>query len=289
MSEILSNISITQNKLIMKSEIKNILKSWCSSLERYEKLDNWKFSHSLSIIGNYLRSKEDSYNTRLLVRQIRDKAICSSSTHISLMKLIKSVLASIEARTENPGNPQIDSWCFMKEGQEPRFRGQTSRLFKEKLKFKDGMFLRNFDVETESNLDSRKVRRIIEKRMCQAYHNMHRRMRSSSPSNLNRYWEHRATAFQLYNIGQIEDVDNVSRGISTHWKKMYDTQTRKVVFKKKMAYADKATALSAIKKWKESHPNDKIEIHAYICSHCGKWHIGHYKQKLTASCSMKLS
>ena len=140
----------------------------------------------------------------------------------------------------------------------------------------DGMYLRNFDVETESSRDSKKVRRIVEKRMCQAYHRAHKKCHSEGFSNRDRYWKQRATAFQLYNIGQVENVTNVSRGVSTHWKVMFDPQTGQKVYKKKMAYSTEQEALDAVKKWKLKHPSDLKEMHAYKCDFCNKWHIGHY-------------
>lgn len=167
------------------------------------------------------------------------------------------------------------SYRRKQEGQEVRFKSVTARIFKERLRFKNGMLLRNFDIETESLKDSRKVRRIVEKRMCQAYHKLYKKTRAKNTSNNNRYWEQRATSFQLHNIGQIENVINVSRGKSTHWKKMFDIQTGKIVFKKKMPYNTKKEALGAIQEWKSNHPSDKKEMHAYNCGICHKWHIGH--------------
>lgn len=114
---------------------------------------------------------------------------------------------------------------MQKNGQDVRFRNETERIFSEKLRFKGGILLRNFDVEIESSYDSRKVRRIVEKRMSQAYYRTRRKSRSMNPSNKDRYWEHRAIAFQLYNIGQIENVKDNSREVSSHWKEMFDQYT----------------------------------------------------------------
>lgn len=156
-----------------------------------------------------------------------------------------------------------------------RFKSETQKLFTEKLKFKNGELLRNFDIETESCSDSRKVRRIVEKRMSQAYHKMNRHEEGYKTTNNERYWMKRTTAFQLHNIGQKEKVRNVTRGLSTHWKKQYDPLTHEIVFKKKMAYRNEAAALKAIEEWKRKYPKQRIEMAAYQCSDCGKWHIGH--------------
>ena len=96
-----------------------------------------------------------------------------------------------------------------------------------------------------------------------------------NPSNKDRYWEHRAIAFQLYNIGQIENVKDNSREVSSHWKEMFDQYTKDVVLKKKMAYRTEKEAMDAICQWRKDHPSDMIEMVAYKCSSCDKWHIGH--------------
>lgn len=141
---------------------------------------------------------------------------------------------------------------------------------------KGNMFLRNFDIETENPKDSRKVRRIVEKRMCQAYHRRNKRMDyDDSQRRHEHYWMKRATSFQLYNIGQMENVGLVCRGNSTHWKKEYDEQTRKIVFKKKMVYSSEEEANEAVNEWHRANPHDLREITAYKCAICKKWHIGH--------------
>ena len=259
----------------MDKEIKKVLKSWGTSLERYGKLDGWNFSQNLSILGDYLRSKKDSNNVRGLVRQIRDKAL-SQAVDVKLMiSLIKKTLAYDEPKAEQQEDLQVTGQQVQKSGQDVRFRNETERIFCEKLRFKGGMLLRNFDVETESPYDSRKVRRIVEKRMSQAYYRMKRKTRSMDPSNKDRYWEHRAIAFQLYNIGQVENVKDNSREVSSHWKEMFDLYTKDIVLKKKMAYGTEQEAIDAINQWKINHPMDMVEMVAYKCSSCDKWHIGH--------------
>lgn len=160
-------------------------------------------------------------------------------------------------------------------GQDVRFKKETEKIFKEKLKFKKGMLLRNFDIETEAPHDSKKVRRIVEKRMCQAYHRMHKRDEGYKTSNREKYWMDRATAFQLYNIGQKEKARNTRRGESTHWKWKKDPITHELVLKKKMGYKNEEAAQKAIAQWQINHPYDSREITAYKCNYCNKWHIGH--------------
>lgn len=259
----------------MDTSLLNILKSWKSSIERYGKLDSWRLDESLSKLGKYIHSNIDDKKVSNLVKQIRDMVIIGTYGEVLLNK-INNVIDLVEPKNESP-------ICFMvkkkggrvkKEGQETRFKGTTRHIFEERLKFKDGMLLRNFDIEVENACDSRKVRRIVEKRMCQAYRKRNQRS-SAYNSNKDRYWMKRATAFQLYNIGQVEHIRYISRGFSTHWKKMFDPQTGETVFKKKMVYSGKEAALIAIEAWKQAHPYDVREMHAYQCVICKKWHIGH--------------
>ena len=59
-------------------------------------------------------------------------------------------------------------------GQSERYDSITRELFREKLHCNGDTWLRNFDVSTETGDISRKVRRIVEKRMCQHYHQQHK-------------------------------------------------------------------------------------------------------------------
>ncbi len=261
----------------MNTTVKSILNGWKNSIEKYNKLDTWKFEEQLSSLGKYLFNNNDSRDIVRLVRYIRDSAICPNPNMRDLLSMIEKVL--------DMANTSKKSIClFTKKvnrrvklnGQGERFKGETKRLFDERLRFKDNMLLRNFDIETENPKDSRKVRRIVEKRMCQAYHRRNKRMEYDDSQRRNEhYWMSRATSFQLYNIGQMENVGSVSRGYSTHWKKEYDEQTGQVVFKKKMAYSSEEEANQAVMEWKRNHPEDKREVTAYKCAICKKWHIGH--------------
>lgn len=265
----------------MNTEVIKVLKSWKSSLDHYGKLDDWKLSANLLVLGAYLRTKDENVKVMRLVKQIRDKALCPMFDLLSMKELLNRFFDSLNlSHAEKDSNATHNSHYTVKEGQGFRFKGQTHRLFEERLHFKGEMLLRNFDVETESARDSRIVRRIVEKRMCQAYHRMNKGMCDGALSNKDRYWKRRAISFQLYNIGQVDDIHRTSRGESTHWKRMYDPQTGKVVFKKKMSYSNEGAALEAIKLWKIEHAEDNKEMAAYQCSHCHKWHIGHYANNI---------
>lgn len=85
----------------MEKETAKVLKRWEVSLERYGKLDQWKYSHDLSVLGSYVRYSEDDKTTRKMVGQIRDKAICSLFVADSVLPLIRKTLC------EENGSPSV--------------------------------------------------------------------------------------------------------------------------------------------------------------------------------------
>lgn len=262
---------------VLNTVLKSILNGWKNSIEKYNKLDTWKIGEQLSILGRYLRHNDDSKDIVRQVRFIRDCVISPNLNVNQLLYMINKVVAMAEASMKSVclSLKKINGRIKL-QGQGERFKGETMRLFDERIRFKGNMLLRNFDIETETPRDSRKVRRIVEKRMCQAYHRRNKRIDyDDSQRRHEHYWMKRATSFQLYNIGQMENVGSVCRGNSTHWKKEYDEQTGKIVFKKKMVYSSEEEANEAVKEWQRTKTHDKREITAYKCAICKKWHIGH--------------
>ena len=263
--------------IAMDNEIKNILTSWESSLVRYGKIDSWNYSENITTLGRYLRTNESTLEERYLIKYIRDSIIGVSFNVKSVLKAIQKLM-NLEAAKDKDLTSMLvkmDGNRVVLNGQDVRFKKETEKIFKEKLKFKKGMLLRNFDIETEAPHDSKKVRRIVEKRMCQAYHRMHKKDEGYKTSNREKYWMDRATAFQLYNIGQKEKTRNTRRDESTHWKWKKDPITHELVLKKKMGYKNEKSAQKAIAQWKINHPYDSREITSYKCNYCNKWHIGH--------------
>lgn len=261
----------------MNTMIKNILASMESSLVRYGKIDNWNYSENLATLGRYLHTNDCPMEEYYLIKYIRDSIIGVNFNVKSVLKAIKKLMEQEAAKEKGLTSmlvKMIGNRVILN-GQDVRFKKETEKIFKEKLKFKKGMLLRNFDIETEAPHDSKKVRRIVEKRMCQAYHRMHKKDEGYKTSNREKYWMDRATAFQLYNIGQKEKAKNIRRGDSTHWKRKRDPFTHEMVLKKKMGYRNEEAALKAITQWKINHPHDSREMTAYKCNYCNKWHIGH--------------
>ena len=88
-------------------------------------------------------------------------------------------------------------------------RRQTHSISCEKLSFRDGAFLGDIDLSSESGNTRRKVRRIIEKRVCQ---DLYRSSRAANcADNYGRYNEKRRVANSLKNIyGEITGINNVA-------------------------------------------------------------------------------
>ena len=159
-------------------------------------------------------------------------------------------------------------------GQQERYCHITKSIFNERLKCKDDIWLRNVDITTEEPQIARKVRRIIEKRMCQTYHKQHKEV-FHEHGNRSRHNMKRAVSYELYILGQIEDVANRSRGDSTHWKRLYDINTGKVVFRKKFGYQTIDEAKSSAIKLVAKKPWCHKAVNVYKCAHCNQYHIGH--------------
>lgn len=152
----------------MNTHVENALRGWETSLERYGHIDSWSLNEKVNRIGEYIKSSEDSLTIRRLVGRIRDMVISASYESEAVIRMIKNVLKKVKKELVE----KYEDMYKILPGQRVRFKGQTYKLFDEKLKFKEGKLLRNFDIEIETAKDSKKVRRIVEKRMSQAYYKM---------------------------------------------------------------------------------------------------------------------
>ena len=155
----------------------------------------------------------------------------------------------------------------------------TKKLFFEKAEFHEEKYLRNIDVTLETGKNSRKMRRIVEKRMSQAWSKQFKGLSKEDSGNYHRSGMIRAISYQLYNMGQIEN--NLYRGMSSHWKKAYDNITKQYVLKKKCQYGSIEEAETAVQAWKQKHIDDTKQLVAYKCCECGCYHIGHMKYENT--------
>lgn len=249
-----------------KEDALRTLLKWKSSLEDYGKIDSWSKEKDYSILSRFILSDEPK-KQKEAVRRCRDYSLLPDHDTNHLHILVSKACAFLEGRLMRT-HRRTDLV-----GQAKKYKGPTNKLFNEKLRFMNGEHLRNVDIEIEDKSISRMVRRIVEKRMCQAYHRQNRNMYNDD--NRKRYYMKRATSFQLYNIGQVENVRFVERGKNTHWKRVYDANTGSIVFKKKTSYSSYDKAMEGLRIYLTKHPEDRPLMKIYVCTHCGKYHIGH--------------
>ena len=254
----------------MEQTIQNTLKRWESSLVNYGKVDQWNINEDYSILGAFIAGGS-SKAARSAVRECRDYSISSSCDATVLLSMVRNANRILNKPDDDRINRELKKLNSI--GQAKRYVSTTKKLYGEKLRFKGGQYLKDIDISMEDGATSRKVRRIVEKRMCQAYHRQHKQLTRNDGQD--RHYMKRATSFQLHNLGQIECESGVCRSQSTHWKKTYDPITGEVVFKKKMAYSSFEEAAEAARQYMMRHPEETVPMTAYKCAFCGKWHIGH--------------
>ena len=81
----------------MDTEVVKVLKSWKSSLDHYEKLDVWKLSANLSVLGAYLRAsdlrdKHSGFSKKDFI--LREK--CSCGTSMLRQSLLMTLVSFVE-------------------------------------------------------------------------------------------------------------------------------------------------------------------------------------------------
>lgn len=167
-------------------------------------------------------------------------------------------------------------------GQQERYLAVTKSIFNERLKCTGTPWLRNIDITMAVPKIVRKVRRIIEKRMCQTYYKQHKSVFHRC-GNKSRHHMKRAVSYELFVMGQVENVEQLSRGDSTHWKRQYDPNTGKVVFKKKHGYDTVEEAKAMAVQLVKDRPWCEKAVSVYRCAYCHKYHIGHESSLTTAS------
>ena len=254
----------------MEQTVNTTLKRWEVSLANFGKVDQWNINEDYSILGAFISSGKPTA-ARNAVRDCRDYSIRGEYDVAILLSKVQNANRILNKPNDSRINKEMKKINSV--GQSKRFVSTTKKLYNEKLRFKDGEYLKDIDISIEDASTSRKVRRIVEKRMCQAYHRQHKNLESESGRD--RHYMKRATSFQLHNLGQIECSTGFSRSNSTHWKKVYDPISGEFVFKKKMEYSSFEEANMAAQEFMRRHPEDRRPVSAYKCAFCGKWHIGH--------------
>ena len=237
----------------MKNEIKQILRKWEGNLRRNGSMDVTRFSQVSNEIDNYIRANKNSKVARLLA-SCRDSTLSPSPDNDKILNNVRHALFLIQKEINDE---KREMGFDVDLGQRQRYEAISKKLYSEKLKFRGNKSLREADITLMEGRDSRKVRRIVEKRMCQEYHKQHKN-RSSYRQSGNGYSNQRESG--------------------THWKKIVDYSSGEYVMKKKVEYATIEEAQLHIELYKFAHPNDKRPMQAYYCEHCGHYHIGHGRE-----------
>lgn len=254
----------------MKSEIQQILKKWEGNLRRNGSLDVAQYSRVSSEVDGFIRSNKKSQVARLLA-DCRNSMLSPAPDGEKILKNVRHALFLIQKEINDE---KRELGIDVDLGQRQRYQAVSKKLYMEKLKFQDNSSLREADVTLMEGKDSRKVRRIVEKRMCQQYHRHHKQYSTYRTSGKARHEMDRAVSYQIFNLGQLDGYSN-KRESGTHWKKVMDYSTGKYVMKKKVEYATLEEAQLHIELYQFAHPHDKRPMQAYYCEHCGHYHIGH--------------
>lgn len=261
----------------MKNSVIQILKRWENTVVREGSLRVEHYSKVAGEIDSFIRTDENKAAVKLL-SSCRDAALTESTESDRLLKEIRFAYFLIrkDANDEKRKNgEQVDL------GQRQRYKFASRRMYAEKLKFM-GRKLREADLSLLEGKESRKVRRIIEKRMCQEYHKQHKCFEDYHQNAKKRHDMDRAVSYQIYNLGQF-GAYAFKRKASSHWKRVEDFSSKDYVLKKKMGYKTLAEAEMHIELYKLSHPEDSRPMSAYFCPHCNHYHIGHNVKMNTGS------
>lgn len=258
----------------MKSAIQKILKKWEGNLSSNGFIDQRRYTMESEQIDTFISTSSNRKLVHLLA-----SFVDNSHSSVESEKILRNVRHAIFLLQKEINKDKKERGLDINLGQRQRYASVSKRLYMEKLKFKAEKSLRESDVALMEGKDSRKVRRIVEKRMCQEYHRCHKQQESYRTSGKARHEMDRAVSYQIYNLGQLNGYEN-QRGAGSHWKKTRDFATGEYVMKKKVAYETLEEAKLHIELYQFAHPNEKRTMQAYYCEYCGKYHIGHGREEV---------
>lgn len=267
-------------------EIKQIICKWNASIENYGKLDAWQLDKDLAKVDNYVSMAAPSSCTNALRRTM----YFATTNTPDIQKLRNSIQTSIKKLSVVITESQYGTSSTRSSFAET-LQFATRKLYNEKVRFKDNRYLRNIDTNFEDGDTTRKVRRIVEKRMSQAYYRT-RKGFTCNKDRKDKVGEQRAISFQMRNLGQIDITEGSTRTDATHWKKTVDQFTGKIVMKPKKIFDTYDEAAEEANK-RNLEMNRKglagPRFSAYKCAYCGKYHIGHKDARKKSSIAFPAS
>lgn len=248
---------------------------WLKMLTTYGKLDETYINDDFNVIAAAIKANTIAKNTVRFVKKCRDYALSISTRYTELTEALTTVLRLLCKSIENHNVRKVAK-MYADQGMTEKFRPLSKRLAKEKIR-KIGRSMVYTDWHTDDKETTRLVRRIVEKRAAQAVH------RSCGKRNLEsnkyRHSVKRATSFSLYNK-RYADYDIQLRAQGTHWKVARHNSKGGKVLVAKLSYNSYEEAVEAINTYVLQHPEESAPMSAYLCNHCGKWHIGHNRENI---------
>ena len=81
----------------MNTKVKNILKHWKKSIEKYNKIDDWNFHEYVSVLSGYIRNNENDTHkdVRRLIRSLRDNVLCPNPNLEQIIQTIEKALSAM--------------------------------------------------------------------------------------------------------------------------------------------------------------------------------------------------
>lgn len=239
-------------------------------LKKYGKLDPKVLNDDFTAMSKVIKSREVGKDIRNSVKNCRDYAISLSADPDVLIMYLTTALKLLCDVQENKAVKEVAEY-YADQGMSVRYRPLSKKLAKEKIR-KIGREVIFTDEHTDDKDTTRLVRRIVEKRAAQTVYRQSGR--KGRESNCFRQRVRRATSFSLF-YKDYADYDVQLRMSGTHWKVVYNKRAGEKTLAAKTCYNCYEDALIAIKRYELKYPDDKRPMTAYICSYCGKWHIGH--------------
>lgn len=236
--------------------VNDVIKSWKNLIKRFGTVEGKTKQKDIDILSEFIRNNEDDTMVGI-VYDIMSAATRFPIDNSGLQKAIRRYMRETD--------------CINTARSSYRKISRSMRY--ERVDFMDGMLLRNIDPSLEDGAKARKLRRIVEKRTCQAWH---RRYHGKGEGNKVRSEFRRATSYQVNSLGQIELDRYTRRTASSHWSRGYDPISRTHLLKPKVGYATLEEAQRVAIANNIRHEGENVgEAAAYKCAECGRYHIGH--------------
>ena len=255
------------------SEVNNLIyvfNRWLKMLQNYGKLDPHGLNDDFTAIAKVIKSHSVANDIKRAVQNCRNYAVSPSCAPDVLVRALTSALKMLCDTQEIMAVKEV-AQHYADQGMTERYRFLSKRLAKEKIR-KLGREVIFTCRHTDDKDTTKLVRRIVEKRAAQTVY----RQTGKKHRDSNRFRQsvRRAISFSLYNKDHA-DYDVRLRMPGTHWKVAYNKHTGEKMMIAKFSYNSYEDAMEAIRRHELYYPNDKCPMTAYICSYCGKWHIGH--------------